>query len=75
MEIDKKNEQNSLKSNFLPKGQGEGQKSKRTFSSFFDARHNIYTKLSSANNTSRVITANGNANTLKLPKITAFLHF
>ena len=61
----RKIEQISLKSNFHPKGQDQGQKSKRTFCSFFDARHNIFTKLSSADNTSPLITANGNANTLK----------
>jgi hypothetical protein len=51
--------------NFDAKGRGQDQKSKRTFCSFFDARHNIYTSLSSADNTFRVITINGNAITLK----------
>ena len=66
----RKIEQISLKANFDIKDEGQGQKSNRTFCSFFDARHNIYTKLSCADNTSRVITANGNANTLKKQKMT-----
>jgi hypothetical protein len=71
----RKIEQISLKANFDIKDEGQGQKSKRTFCFFFDGRQNIYTKLSSAEYTSRVISPDGIANTLKLQKMSTFLDF
>jgi hypothetical protein len=71
----RKIDQISLKVNFDIKDEGQGQKSKKTFCSFSDARQNIYTKLSSAEYTSRVISPDGIANTLKLQKMSTFLDF